>query len=171
MQPRPLGRPFSDGILFDGRIWFLLHHHFGVRQGILGLTGHSMGGHGALTLALKYPDQFGSVSAFRPHCRPQPGALGHQNFCRLFGDHADWRAHCTTSLIEDGKRFKNEILIDQGSADPFLDEQLKPWLLETAMKATNQPISLKMREGYDHSYYHIASFIAEHLDWHAGKLG
>ena len=96
---------------------------------------------------------------------------GQKIFAAYLGPDADWRAHCATSLIQDGKRFTGQVWIDQGSADPFLESQLKPWLLETAMKDSGQALKLTMREGYDHSYLHIASFIADHFDWHGQKLG
>ena len=147
-----------------------IHDQLGVAEGRLGLSGHSMGGHGALTLALKHPELFKSVSAFDPIVAPTQVPWGQKAFAAYLGEGADWRAHCATSLVEDGKRFNDEVLIDQGSADPFLEEQLKPHLFETAMKAANQPLRLEMRDGYDHSYFHISSFIGEHLAWHTAKL-
>ena len=143
-----------------------IHEQLGVGEGRLGLSGHSMGGHGALTLALKYPELFTSVSAFAPIVAPSQVPWGIKAFEAYLGKEADWRAHCTTALVEDGKRFANEIFIDQGLADPFLEHQL----LENAMAATGQPLRLEMREGYDHSYFYIATFIAEHLDWHNKRL-
>ena len=147
-----------------------IHDQLGVSEGRLGLSGHSMGGHGALTLALKYPELFKSVSAFDPIVAPSVVPWGKKAFEAYLGEDADWRAHCATSLIEDGKRFTDEVFIDQGSADPFLEEQLKPHLFEAAMKTAGQPLRLEMRKGYDHSYFHISSFMGEHLVWHNAKL-
>src|SRR5690606_35181581 len=138
-----------------------------------GIFGHSMGGHGALTLALRHPDLFRSVSAFAPICSPTRCEWGRKAFTAYLGpDEAAWRAHDAALLIEDGTasgRF-DEILVDQGLADGFLSEQLKPELLEAACAAAGQRLTLNRREGYDHSYFFITSFIGEHIAWHAGRL-
>lgn len=143
----------------------------GARRGVLG---HSMGGHGALTLALRHPDLFVSVSAFAPIAAPSRCPWGEKALCAYLGpDRALWRAYDATALIEDGAakgRF-DDILIDQGGADPFLKDQLKPDLLAAACARADQKLTLRMREGYDHSYFFIATFIADHLAFHAERLG
>jgi S-formylglutathione hydrolase len=139
----------------------------------VGVSGHSMGGHGALTLAVRHPDLFRSVSAFSPIVSPARCPWGEKAFTAYLGpDRAIWDAHDATRLIDSGAakgRFDN-ILIDQGLADPFLAEQLRPELMEEACKAANQPLTLRRQEGYDHSYFFIATFIADHIAWHASRL-
>ena len=137
------------------------------RQGVFG---HSMGGHGALTLALKNPDRFRSVSAFAPICRPSIAGWSRPAFEKYLGpDARAWRAYDAVSLIEDGHRVK-ELLVDQGSADSFLADGLHPGLLQQACKDAGVPLTLNMREGYDHSYFFISSFMESHLRWHAARL-
>lgn len=139
----------------------------------LGLFGHSMGGHGALTLALRQPDLFRSVSAFAPIASPTRCAWGEKAFTAYLGaDRAAWAEHDAARLIEAGAargRF-DDILVDQGEADSFLAEQLKPELLEAGARAAGQPLTLRRQVGYDHSYFFIASFIADHIAWHARRL-
>ncbi|SFI79173.1 S-formylglutathione hydrolase [Aerobium aerolatum] len=138
------------------------------RQGIFG---HSMGGHGALTIALKHPERFKSVSAFAPIFEPSTAGWSRPALEKYLGaDEASWRPYDTVALIREGKSFP-EILIDQGTADSFLDEGLRPWLLEEAVKGTQTKLTLNMREGYDHSYYFISTFMDDHLRWHAARLG
>ncbi|MFC3079617.1 S-formylglutathione hydrolase [Phenylobacterium terrae] len=138
-----------------------------------GIFGHSMGGHGALTLALRQPELFRSVSAFAPICSPTRCEWGRKAFAAYLGaDEDGWLQHDAARLIEAGAargRF-DEILVDQGLADGFLADQLKPELLEEACRATGQGLTLNRREGYDHSYFFIASFIGEHIAWHAARL-
>lgn len=134
------------------------------------IFGHSMGGHGALTLALKSPDRFKSCSAFAPIVSPTSAEWSRKAFAAyLGGNEAAWRAYDTVALIEDGKRFR-EFLVDQGSADGFLESGLKPWLLEEACAGAGIPLTLRMQEGYDHSYFFISTFMAEHIAWHAERL-
>jgi S-formylglutathione hydrolase len=137
------------------------------------ISGHSMGGHGALTLALRHPHLFRSVSAFAPICSPTQCAWGEKAFTAYLGpDRSVWDAHDAARLIESGAargRF-DDILIDQGDADPFLVEQLKPELLVAAGEAAGQTITLRMQPGYDHSYFFMASFIADHVAFHAERL-
>jgi S-formylglutathione hydrolase len=136
-----------------------------------GITGHSMGGHGALTLALKHPDRFRSVSAFAPIVVPSQVPWGEKAFAGYLGkDRAAWRAHDAVALIEDGARLA-EILVDQGAADSFLERELKPELLRDACAHAGIPLTLRMQPGYDHSYYFISSFMEDHLRWHAERLG
>jgi S-formylglutathione hydrolase len=136
-----------------------------------GITGHSMGGHGALTLALKHPDRFRSVSAFAPIVAPSQVPWGVKAFAGYLGeDRAAWRGHDTVALIESGARVP-EILVDQGAADSFLERELKPELLRDACAHAGIPLTLRMQPGYDHSYYFISSFMEDHLRWHAERLG
>ncbi len=134
------------------------------------ITGHSMGGHGAITTALKNPERFKSVSAFAPIAQPSTAGWSKPAFEQYLGnDQNSWRAYDTTSLIEDGHRIEN-LLVDQGTSDSFLDDGLRPWLLEEACAKAGIPLTLNMREGYDHSYYFISTFMDEHLRWHAARL-
>ena len=137
------------------------------RQGIFG---HSMGGHGALTIALRYPDRYKSVSAFSPIVAPTNCPWGKKALGRYLGlDKAAWRQYDACALIEDGARV-TDILVDQGTSDNFLEEQLKPQLLTEACAKADIPLTLNLREGYDHSYYFISTFMADHLRWHADRL-
>lgn len=137
------------------------------RQGIMG---HSMGGHGALTIGLRHPRTFKSVSAFSPICNPSEVPWGQKALAGYLGeDPAAWRTYDAVSLIEDGARTA-QILVDQGTEDQFLAEQLKPETLEAACKAAGIKLTLRMQSGYDHSYYFISSFMAEHIAWHAAAL-
>lgn len=134
------------------------------------ITGHSMGGHGALTIALRNPERFRSVSAFAPIVSPLHCPWGEKALGGYLGpDRASWRAYDACALIEDGARMP-EILVDQGSADQFLDEQLKPHLLEGVCQDAGIPLTLSMRDGHDHSYYFISTFMEQHLRWHAERL-
>ncbi len=137
------------------------------------ISGHSMGGHGALTLALRHPQMFRSVSAFAPIASPTRCAWGEKAFTAYLGDdRAEWAKHDAALLIETGaaKGHFDEILIDQGDADSFLADQLKPELLVAAGEVAGQAIQLRMQPGYDHSYFFMASFIADHVAFHAERL-
>ena len=135
-----------------------------------GITGHSMGGHGALTVALKNPGRFRSVSAFAPIVAPRQVPWGKKALGNYLGqDGAAWRAHDAVALIEDGARV-DEILVDVGESDPFLEEQLRPELLEAACRDAGIEIELRRHAGYDHSYYFISTFMADHVRWHAKRL-
>lgn len=139
----------------------------------IGLAGHSMGGHGALTLALKHPQLFKSVSAFAPIVSPTRCPWGEKAFASYLGpDRKTWEPHDASLLIESGAAsgHYDDILIDQGTADNFLAEQLKPELFAEACVKMGQKLTLQMQEGYDHSYFFMASFIAEHISWHAERL-
>jgi S-formylglutathione hydrolase len=136
-----------------------------------GITGHSMGGHGALTVALRNPSRFKAVSAFAPIASPMRCPWGEKALSNYIGpDRAAWRDYDACALIEGGAR-ANDILVDQGTADSFLESQLKPQLLEQACARAGQPLTLRRQEGYDHSYFFIGTFIEEHLRWHAERLG
>ena len=141
--------------------------------GVRGVSGHSMGGHGALTLALRHPDVFTSVSAFAPISSPTRCPWGEKAFTAYLGaDRSVWDAHDAVRLIESGAargRF-DDILVDQGEADSFLVDQLKPDLLVAAGAASGQRITVRMQPGYDHSYFFMASFIADHVAFHATRL-
>ncbi|HUB46876.1 MAG TPA: S-formylglutathione hydrolase, partial [Acetobacteraceae bacterium] len=137
------------------------------RQGIMG---HSMGGHGALTLSLRHQGHFASVSAFAPIASPMNCPWGEKALGGYLGaDRAAWRGHDACALIEDGARVA-EVLVDQGTADGFLETQLKPRLLEAACAKAGIPLTLRWQEGYDHSYFFIATFVEDHLRWHARIL-
>lgn len=135
-----------------------------------GISGHSMGGHGALTIALRNPGRYRSVSAFAPIASPMRCPWGEKALGGYLGpDRAAWRAYDATALIEDGARLPG-LLVDQGDADGFLEGQLKPELLEAACAAADIPLTLRRQPGYDHSYYFIASFVEDHLRWHHSRM-
>ena len=134
------------------------------------IAGHSMGGHGALTVALRNPGRFRAVSAFAPIVSPLNCPWGEKALSGYLGeDRAAWRAYDACALLEDGARVA-EILVDQGEADPFLESQLKPQLLEAACARAGVELTLRRQAGYDHSYYFISTFIEDHLRWHAERL-
>lgn len=144
--------------------------HFPADRARQSLMGHSMGGHGALTIGLSHPGCYRAISAFAPICAPSQVPWGQKALPRYLGDNkAAWRRHDAVALIEDGARAE-DLLIDQGTADNFLDDQLRPDLLEAACAAAGQPLTLHRREGYDHSYYFISTFMEDHLRWHAARL-
>lgn len=135
-----------------------------------GITGHSMGGHGALTVALRNPGRFRSVSAFAPIVSPMNCPWGEKALDGYLGpDRTTWREYDACALIEDGARLP-ALLVDQGTSDGFLAEQLKTHLLAEACDRTGQPAQIRMQPGYDHSYYFISTFMAEHVGWHAARL-
>jgi S-formylglutathione hydrolase len=138
------------------------------RQSIMG---HSMGGHGALTIGLTFPDRYKAVSAFAPIVAPSQVPWGRKALGGYLGDdRAAWRRHDAVALIEDGARLA-ALLVDQGTADDFLEPQLKPDLLRAACDAADIPLTLNLRDGYDHSYYFISTFMGDHLRWHSTRLG
>ncbi|MDG5751560.1 S-formylglutathione hydrolase [Qipengyuania sp. XHP0211] len=135
------------------------------------ITGHSMGGHGALTIGLRNPDRFRSVSAFSPIVAPSQVPWGEKALGRYLGeDRAAWREYDAVALIEDGARL-DHLLVDQGTADNFLEEQLKTGTLSMACAKAGMSPEIRMQQGYDHSYYFISTFMAEHVAWHAERLG
>jgi S-formylglutathione hydrolase len=135
-----------------------------------GITGHSMGGHGALTIALRNPGRFKAVSALAPIASPMQCPWGEKALSNYIGsDRSAWHEYDACALIEGGARVP-DILVDQGTADSFLDNQLKPQLLEQACAKAAQPLTLRRQEGYDHSYFFIATFIEDHLRWHVERL-
>jgi S-formylglutathione hydrolase len=136
-----------------------------------GITGHSMGGHGALTVALNHPERFRSVSAFAPIVAPARVPWGQKALDGYLGDdRSTWRRHDAVALIEDGASVE-EILVDVGTADPFIENELRPELLEAACGKAGIALTLRRQPGYDHSYYFISTFMADHLRWHAERLG
>jgi S-formylglutathione hydrolase len=149
----------------------LVAEHFPVDPARQSITGHSMGGHGALTLALARPGRYRSVSAFAPIVAPSQVPWGQKALTGYLGEDrvGAWRKHDAVALIEDGARVP-ALLVDQGDADAFLENQLKPELLEAACAAAGIPLELRMQPGYDHSYYFISTFLAEHVAWHARQL-
>ena len=148
----------------------LVADHFPIDPDRQGISGHSMGGHGALTLALKHPGRFASVSAFAPIVAPGQVPWGQKALGHYLGDdQAAWRAHDAVALIEDKARLP-ELLVDIGTADPFLEQQLRPELLEAACAGAGIPLELRRQPGYDHSYYFISTFMADHVRWHAKRL-
>ena len=148
----------------------LLFENFALDPARQSITGHSMGGHGALVISLKNPGKYKSVSAFSPICSPSRCPWGEKIFSAYLGDDkAAWEGYDAALLIEGGAT-SLPILIDQGEADDFLKEQLQPKLLEAACKKSGVPLDLRMRKGYDHSYYFIATFIGEHMRHHAKHL-
>jgi len=148
----------------------LIADAFPADMGAQAITGHSMGGHGALTIALKHPDRYRSVSAFAPIIAPLRVPWGEKALGGYIGsDRNAWRRYDATALIEDGARVP-DILVDQGGADNFLAGQLRPELLAEACEAAGIPLTLRMQDGYDHSYYFISTFMEDHLRWHAERL-
>ncbi|HEY1035853.1 MAG TPA: S-formylglutathione hydrolase [Pseudoxanthomonas sp.] len=134
------------------------------------ISGHSMGGHGALTIALRNPGRYRSVSAFSPIVAPSQVPWGEKAFAAYLGeDREAWRAHDTVALLA-GAQERLPLLVDQGDADEFLHTQLKPELLQAAAEAAGHPLTLRLQPGYDHSYYFIASFIGDHIEYHAKAL-
>jgi len=149
----------------------LVEREFPVAGDARGIFGHSMGGHGALVLALRHPDRYRSVSAFAPICAPSEVPWGQKAFSRYLGaDRAAWAEWDATALIA-RRRFSGTLLVDQGTADKFLVEQLRPERLQEACAAVGQPLELRIHDGYDHSYWTIATFVEDHLRHHARALG
>lgn len=148
----------------------LVEHAFPV-SGQKSIMGHSMGGHGALTIALKNAQQYQSVSAFAPICAPTQCQWGHKALSAYLGDdRALWAQYDTCALVAASSGGDMPLLVEQGTDDPFLSEQLRPALLQEVCADQHHPLELRLREGYDHSYFFIASFIGEHIAYHASHL-
>ena len=151
----------------------MVEQEFPLDEGRKSICGHSMGGHGALTLFFKYPEMFSSCSAFAPIVSPSVVPWGKKAFAAYLGDDQEqWKLHDACILVENCKNAASNapILIDQGLGDQFLEEQLKPHLFVDACKKSGQKLSYREHEGYDHSYFFIQSFIDEHLNWHKEYL-
>ena len=149
----------------------LLEAHLPLASGVRSITGHSMGGHGALVVALRRPDLYRAVSAFAPICNPVNVGWGEGCLAAYLGEDRDtWLQYDATELIRAGKTFPGALLIDQGTDDEFLADQLHPQALATACRNSDQALELRMQPGYDHSYHFIATFIGEHLAFHASAL-
>jgi S-formylglutathione hydrolase len=148
----------------------LIAGHFPADPSRQSILGHSMGGHGALTIALRHPARYRAASAFSPIVAPSQVPWGIKALGGYLGDaRGAWRKHDAVALIEDGARFA-DFLIDYGDADPFLAEQLRPDLLEHACKQAAIPLTLRRHAGYDHSYYFISTYMEDHMRWHAARL-
>ena len=148
----------------------LVAAEFPIDPGRQAIMGHSMGGHGAVTVALRNHDRFRSVSAFAPIVAPSHVPWGHKALGGYLGENREsWRKHDAVALIEDGAHVP-ELLIDVGTADSFLEKELRPELIEQACAQAGIALTLNRREGYDHSYYFISTFMADHLRWHASRL-
>ena len=148
----------------------LVAEHFPVDAARQSILGHSMGGHGALTVALRNPNRYRAASAFAPIVAPSQVPWGNKARGGYLGTNkAAWRKHDAVALIEDGAKFSG-FLVDYGDADQFLTEQLRPELLQAACEKAGIPLTLRRQSGYDHSYYFISTFMADHLHWHAERL-
>lgn len=169
---QPWARHFRSESWLLGEWLPAMAAEFGLDTGRIGITGHSMGGHGALTLALRHPGRFRSLSAFAPIAAPMHCPWGEKAFGRYLGpDRAAWAAHDASALMASVRTpYPAGILVDQGLADKFLAEQLLPERLEAACATAAQPLTLRRHAGYDHGYWFIQSFIEDHLRWHAERL-
>ncbi len=148
----------------------LVAAHFPVDAGRQSILGHSMGGHGALTAALRHPDRYRAASVFAPIVAPSQVPWGIKALGGYLSDNRQaWRKHDAVALIEDGAKF-SDLLVDYGDADTFLAEQLRPELLKGACEKANIPLTLRRQGGYDHSYFFISTFMSDHLRWHAARL-
>jgi len=153
-----------------GELPKLVAENFPADMSRQGIFGHSMGGHGAITIALKNPDRFRSCSAFAPIAHPSVSNWSKPALEKYLGsDRSAWRAYDSVALIEDGRRFP-ELLVDQGTSDSFLADGLRPTELAEACKEAGIPLTLRMQEGYGHSYNFISTFMDDHLRWHADRL-
>ena len=167
----PWAQHFKMESFIVDELYDLILKEFLVVESKVGIFGHSMGGHGALTLALKYPNKFKSVSAFAPICAPSQCPWGDKAFSNYLGeDKTEWLKHDATALVAEKGNLFEQILIDQGLKDQFYS-QLNPALFEQACKEVGQKLVLREHEGYDHGYYFIQSFIADHLKFHSEQLG
>ena len=166
----PYARHYQMYSYILGELSELIAANFAVDMSRQGIFGHSMGGHGALIMALKNPERFKSCSAFAPIVNPMTGCWSSPSLGNSLGEvAAAWRAYVSVALIEDGHEF-SDLLVDQGEADSFLDNGLRPWLLEAACQKSDIELTLRMQVGYDHSYFFISTFMDDHLRWHAARL-
>ena len=152
-------------------LYTIIQQQFSIPAHKISVCGHSMGGHGALIMALREPKKFRSVSAFAPIVNPTRAPWGEKAFTGYLGESRDaWSEYDATELIRSGRRASSKILIDQGLSDEFLEKQLLTKNFETVCREAGQASSINMREGYDHSYYFISTFIAEHIEFHASNM-
>jgi len=166
----PWARNFRMRSYIERELPDLIAENFPADMARQGITGHSMGGHGALTIALRNPGRFRSTSAFAPIVSPLNCPWGEKALGGYLGDDREaWREYDACALIEQGARLP-DLLVDQGTADNFLDGQLKTHLLDEACRKGDMPARIRMQEGYDHSYFFISTFMAEHIAWHAERL-
>ncbi|HWK40746.1 MAG TPA: S-formylglutathione hydrolase [Croceibacterium sp.] len=166
----PWARNFRMRSYIERELPDLIAENFPADMARQGITGHSMGGHGALTIALRNPGRFRSTSAFAPIVSPLNCPWGEKALGGYLGDDREaWREYDACALIEQGARLP-DLLVDQGTADNFLDGQLKTHLLDEACRKADMPARIRMQEGYDHSYFFISTFMAEHIAWHAERL-
>ena len=166
----PFARHYAMWTYVTDELPALVAANFAVDLSRQSIMGHSMGGHGALTIGLTHAARYRAVSAFAPIVAPSQVPWGRKALAGYLGDDpAAWRRHDAVALIEDGARLP-ALLVDQGGADDFLDRELKPHLLADACAAAGIDLTLRMQAGYDHSYYFISSFMADHLKWHAERL-
>ena len=166
----PWAKHFRMRSYIEQELPALIAAEFPVDMDRQGITGHSMGGHGALTISLRNPGRFKSTSAFAPIVSPLNCPWGQKALGGYLGDDMTaWRQYDACALIKQGARLP-DLLVDQGMADNFLDEQLKTHLLDEACRKADIPAEIRMQEGYDHSYYFISTFMAEHIAWHAERL-
>jgi len=166
----PWDRHFNMATYITRELPDLVADHFPIDRNAQGICGHSMGGHGALTLALKHPGHYRSVSAFSPIVAPRQVPWGRKALRHYLGaNDAAWRAHDSVALIEEGARL-DDLLIDIGDGDPFLEKELRPELIEAACLDAGIALELRRQPGYDHSYYFISTFMADHVRWHAERL-
>ena len=166
----PFARHYRMRSYIERELPELIASNFPVDLSAQGIMGHSMGGHGALTISLRNPGRFRSISAFAPIVAPSQVPWGHKALAGYLGqDRAAWSEYDACALIEGGARLP-DLLVDQGEGDNFLAEQLKTHLLEEACAKAGQKATIRMQPGYDHSYYFISTFMAEHLAWHAARL-
>jgi S-formylglutathione hydrolase len=169
-EREPWRRHWRMGTYVSRELPDLVFEHFAARPDRVGIFGHSMGGHGALTLGMKHPQLFKSVSAFAPIAAPMQSPWGTKAFSGYLGvDREAWRAHDATALVAAGHRAP-ALLIDQGLADKFLDAQLGIDAFESACAAAGQPLTLRRHAGYDHGYYFISTFVGDHIAHHAAML-
>ena len=166
----PWARNYRMRSYLEEELPALIAAHFPADMGRQGIMGHSMGGHGALTMALRAPDRFRAVSAFAPICAPSDCPWGQKALGHYLGeDRAVWAEYDACRLIEAGHRL-DALRVDQGAADGFLEQQLMPEKLRETCDGAGQPLELTLHEGYDHSYYFISSLMADQLDWQAARL-
>ena len=167
---QPFARNYRMWSYVTAELPKLVAEQFPVDANRQSIFGHSMGGHGALTVALRHPDRYRAASAFAPIVAPSQVPWGIKALGGYLGDDKKaWRGHDAVALIEDGARF-SDLLVDYGDADSFLAEQLRPQLLQAACEKANIPLTLRRQAGYDHSYYFISTFMDDHLRWHAARL-